>query len=62
MTSYRVGVIFSATCWVMVEASNPEEAKEKAVSLASPCLCYACVGELDVEDPTGEAVVEETSS
>lgn len=51
MKSYRVTLTVDATTSVNVEAENEEEAKQKALEMATcPGLCRQCSDELDLGD------------
>ncbi len=59
MPRYRVGIIYSTTQWVDVEADSEEEAGVKGQKEGGGGLCHHCANHYDLEDPTGEFVVEE---
>ena len=58
MKRFRIGVIFTATVWLEVEAEAEEEAVAKAILQADQTLCHHCSDRVDMEDATGECVVD----
>ena len=54
---YHCGVIYTAVQWITIEAENQEAAEEKALNQGGQGLCNHCSGIYDLEDPTGEVIV-----
>ena len=52
MPRYSVSVMYDANAYVVVDAANPEEAKQKAIEAAPHVsLCNYCSKDIEVNDP-----------